>query len=149
MIFITTSSLFVYLTENVCLCWGYVLRKDLGFCLAQEVFSRPVPKQGLNFLGKCMVLWVASPFLQSLCSVQDCCICLQKFEVPDQLREVTCCHHFFHLRCIDECLKIKTLCPLCQSELGDLVLRRNDLLPPGHYMAGPYVQPSNSTSETF
>ncbi|RVW28941.1 E3 ubiquitin-protein ligase [Vitis vinifera] len=47
-----------------------------------------------------------------------CCICLRKFADNDEVREVPCCSHFFHVGCLDKWLKIKARCPLCQSQLG-------------------------------
>ncbi|KAJ9692455.1 hypothetical protein PVL29_011492 [Vitis rotundifolia] len=47
-----------------------------------------------------------------------CCIYLRKFADNDEVREVPCCSHFFHVGCLDKWLKIKARCPLCQSQLG-------------------------------
>ncbi|KAL6334289.1 hypothetical protein AAG906_014689 [Vitis piasezkii] len=47
-----------------------------------------------------------------------CCICLRKFADNDEVREVPCCSHFFHVGCLDKWLKIKAPCPLSQSQLG-------------------------------
>ncbi|KAJ9692456.1 hypothetical protein PVL29_011493 [Vitis rotundifolia] len=47
-----------------------------------------------------------------------CCICLGQYADNEELRELPCCSHFFHAECVDQWLKIKARCPLCQSELG-------------------------------
>ncbi|ERN19196.1 E3 ubiquitin-protein ligase At4g11680 isoform X2 [Amborella trichopoda] len=46
----------------------------------------------------------------------ECCICLAKYMDKEELRELPC-SHFFHLRCIDQWLKIISCCPLCKQEL--------------------------------
>ncbi|RVW77596.1 E3 ubiquitin-protein ligase [Vitis vinifera] len=45
-----------------------------------------------------------------------CCICLGNYADNEELRELPCCSHFFHVECVDKWLKIKARCPLCQSE---------------------------------
>ncbi|RVW28940.1 hypothetical protein CK203_110343 [Vitis vinifera] len=48
----------------------------------------------------------------------------------EELRELPCCSHFFHVECVDKWLKIKARCPLCQSEHVEAGGLQHDELPP-------------------
>lgn len=47
-----------------------------------------------------------------------CVICLGEYELGDELRFLTCQHHF-HKECVDEWLKRQGSCPLCVRQLGE------------------------------
>ncbi|RVW77585.1 E3 ubiquitin-protein ligase [Vitis vinifera] len=65
-------------------------------------------------------VWAAGTIKERTLSEEDavCCICLGQYADNEELRELPCCSHFFHAECVDQWLKIKACCPLCQSELG-------------------------------
>ncbi|CAA2986843.1 E3 ubiquitin- ligase At4g11680-like [Olea europaea subsp. europaea] len=46
----------------------------------------------------------------------ECCICLAKYRVKDEIRQLPCTH-IFHLKCVDQWLKIISCCPLCKHGL--------------------------------
>ncbi|KAL0906613.1 hypothetical protein M5K25_025123 [Dendrobium thyrsiflorum] len=46
----------------------------------------------------------------------ECCICLAKYIDRDEVRQLPC-SHLFHLRCVDQWLKIISCCPLCKKDL--------------------------------
>uniref|UniRef100_A0A1D1Y207 E3 ubiquitin-protein ligase At4g11680 n=1 Tax=Anthurium amnicola TaxID=1678845 RepID=A0A1D1Y207_9ARAE len=46
----------------------------------------------------------------------ECCICLAKYNDKEEVRRLPCAH-LFHLRCVDQWLKIIACCPLCKQEL--------------------------------
>jgi len=45
-----------------------------------------------------------------------CVICLSNYEEREQLRQLFCQHHF-HIKCIDEWLRLHNTCPLCVQEV--------------------------------
>ncbi|KAG0472538.1 hypothetical protein HPP92_013951 [Vanilla planifolia] len=46
-----------------------------------------------------------------------CVVCLQDLVVGDMARILPCCHHKFHLNCIDDWLVEQGNCPLCRLDL--------------------------------
>ncbi|XP_045786796.1 E3 ubiquitin-protein ligase At1g63170-like [Trifolium pratense] len=46
----------------------------------------------------------------------ECCICLAKYKDKEELRQLPC-SHVFHLKCVDQWLKILSCCPLCKQGL--------------------------------
>ncbi|XP_044510361.1 E3 ubiquitin-protein ligase At4g11680-like isoform X2 [Mangifera indica] len=46
----------------------------------------------------------------------ECCICLAKYREKEEVRQLPC-SHMFHLRCVDQWLRIISCCPLCKQEL--------------------------------
>ncbi|OIT29064.1 e3 ubiquitin-protein ligase [Nicotiana attenuata] len=46
----------------------------------------------------------------------ECCICLAKYGDKEEIRELPC-SHIFHLKCVDQWLRIISCCPLCKQEL--------------------------------
>ncbi|KAE9458371.1 hypothetical protein C3L33_09727, partial [Rhododendron williamsianum] len=46
----------------------------------------------------------------------DCCICLSKYREKEEIRQLPC-SHVFHLKCVDQWLRIISCCPLCKQEL--------------------------------
>ncbi|KAF5730450.1 E3 ubiquitin-protein ligase [Tripterygium wilfordii] len=46
----------------------------------------------------------------------ECCICLAKYREKEEVRQLPC-SHIFHLKCVDQWLKIISCCPLCKQEL--------------------------------
>ncbi|KAA8527091.1 hypothetical protein F0562_008680 [Nyssa sinensis] len=47
---------------------------------------------------------------------QECCICLAKYREKEEIRQLPC-SHIFHLKCVDQWLRIISCCPLCKQEL--------------------------------
>ncbi|KAL2316627.1 hypothetical protein Fmac_030503 [Flemingia macrophylla] len=47
---------------------------------------------------------------------QECCICLAKYKDKEEVRQLPC-SHTFHLKCVDQWLKITSCCPLCKQGL--------------------------------
>ncbi|CAN4075447.1 unnamed protein product [Withania somnifera] len=47
----------------------------------------------------------------------ECCICLAKYGDKEEIRQLPC-SHTFHLKCVDQWLRIISCCPLCKQELG-------------------------------
>ncbi|KAJ8765008.1 hypothetical protein K2173_010480 [Erythroxylum novogranatense] len=46
----------------------------------------------------------------------ECCICLATYKDKEEVRQLPC-SHFFHLKCVDQWLRIISCCPLCKQEL--------------------------------
>ncbi|GLT26413.1 hypothetical protein SLA2020_014810 [Shorea laevis] len=46
----------------------------------------------------------------------ECCICLAKYRVKEEVRQLPCCH-IFHLKRVDQWLRSISSCPLCKQEL--------------------------------
>ncbi|XP_024026250.1 E3 ubiquitin-protein ligase At4g11680 [Morus notabilis] len=46
----------------------------------------------------------------------QCCICLTKYKEKEEVRQLPC-SHTFHLKCVDQWLRIISCCPLCKQEL--------------------------------
>ncbi|OIT00558.1 PREDICTED: E3 ubiquitin-protein ligase At1g63170-like [Nicotiana attenuata] len=46
----------------------------------------------------------------------ECCICLVKYRDKEEIRQLPC-SHIFHLKCVDQWLRIISCCPLCKQEL--------------------------------
>ncbi|XP_018454379.1 E3 ubiquitin-protein ligase At1g63170 isoform X2 [Raphanus sativus] len=46
-----------------------------------------------------------------------CCICLAKYKDKEEVRELPCSHKF-HLKCVDQWLRIISCCPLCKQDLS-------------------------------
>ena len=49
-----------------------------------------------------------------------CSICLDDFEDGEQVRELRC-NHIFHVQCIDEWLRTKDVCPLCNRSTARII----------------------------
>lgn len=49
-------------------------------------------------------------------STIECCICLAKYKEREEMRQLGCLHTF-HMKCVDQWLKIVSCCPLCKQEL--------------------------------
>ncbi|XP_071697715.1 E3 ubiquitin-protein ligase At4g11680-like [Rutidosis leptorrhynchoides] len=49
-------------------------------------------------------------------STTECCICLTKYKEKEEMRQLGC-SHIFHMKCVDQWLKIVSCCPLCKQEL--------------------------------
>ncbi|KOM52268.1 hypothetical protein LR48_Vigan09g092700 [Vigna angularis] len=46
----------------------------------------------------------------------ECCICLAKYKDREEVRQLPC-SHLFHLKCVDQWLRIISCCPLCKQGL--------------------------------
>ncbi|KAK7301892.1 hypothetical protein RJT34_12769 [Clitoria ternatea] len=46
----------------------------------------------------------------------ECCICLAKYKDKEEVRQLPC-SHLFHLKCVDQWLRIISCCPLCKQGL--------------------------------
>ncbi|KAF8410888.1 hypothetical protein HHK36_003425 [Tetracentron sinense] len=46
----------------------------------------------------------------------ECCICLAIYREKEDVRQLPC-SHMFHLKCVDQWLRIISCCPLCKQEL--------------------------------
>ncbi|VVB11439.1 unnamed protein product [Arabis nemorensis] len=46
----------------------------------------------------------------------ECCICLAKYKDKEEVRKLLCSHSF-HLKCVDQWLRIISCCPLCKQDL--------------------------------
>ncbi|KAL2332855.1 hypothetical protein Fmac_014068 [Flemingia macrophylla] len=46
----------------------------------------------------------------------ECCICLAKYKEKEEVRQLPC-SHLFHLKCVDQWLRIISCCPLCKQGL--------------------------------
>lgn len=47
----------------------------------------------------------------------ECCICLNKYRDKEEVRQLPC-SHMFHLKCVDQWLRIISCCPLCKQDLN-------------------------------
>ncbi|KAK8644334.1 hypothetical protein V6N13_123644 [Hibiscus sabdariffa] len=55
----------------------------------------------------------AMPRIKVKESCGDCSICLEGYEVDEEVREMPC-NHFFHSGCIEKWLRIHGSCPICR-----------------------------------
>lgn len=62
------------------------------------------------------VWWVSLFFWYGAWNQQECCICLSKYREKEEIRQLPC-SHVFHLKCVDQWLRIISCCPLCKQEL--------------------------------
>jgi E3 ubiquitin-protein ligase RNF38/44 len=47
---------------------------------------------------------------------RECAICMQEYQPQEQIKELTCdARHHFHKECIDQWLKVQSVCPLCRK----------------------------------
>lgn len=46
-----------------------------------------------------------------------CQICMEDFEEGDELRTLPC-FHLFHAKCVDQWLKVSSVCPTCRHKVG-------------------------------
>ncbi|KAJ4913262.1 RING/U-box superfamily protein [Raphanus sativus] len=46
----------------------------------------------------------------------ECCICLAKYKEKEEVRKLPCSHRF-HVKCVDQWLRIISSCPLCKQDL--------------------------------
>ncbi|KAF2540551.1 hypothetical protein F2Q68_00030230 [Brassica cretica] len=46
----------------------------------------------------------------------ECCICLAKYKDKEEVRKLPCSHRF-HVKCVDQWLRIISSCPLCKQDL--------------------------------
>jgi hypothetical protein len=44
----------------------------------------------------------------------DCVICLEEFEVCEEVKMIPYCKHVFHAECIDTWLSAHVTCPICR-----------------------------------
>ncbi|KAM0999589.1 hypothetical protein ACFX15_006082 [Malus domestica] len=54
-------------------------------------------------------------------SYTDCAICLGEFEDGEWIKELPKCSHEFHIACIDIWFASHSNCPICRSQVYDLV----------------------------
>mmetsp|Transcript_66691 Transcript_66691/g.145423 ORF Transcript_66691/g.145423 Transcript_66691/m.145423 type:complete len:204 (-) Transcript_66691:274-885(-) len=47
-----------------------------------------------------------------------CCVCLNQFQVEENLGELIVCKHLLHLSCLRSCLEHSPFCPLCRCDLS-------------------------------
>lgn len=47
----------------------------------------------------------------------NCQICMEDFEEGDELRTLPC-FHLFHSKCVDQWLKVNSICPTCRHKVG-------------------------------
>lgn len=47
----------------------------------------------------------------------NCQICMEDFEEGDELRTLPC-FHLFHAKCVDQWLKVNSVCPTCRHKVG-------------------------------
>merc|ERR1712154_276233 len=47
----------------------------------------------------------------------NCQICMEDFEEGDELRTLPC-FHLFHAKCVDQWLKVNSICPTCRHKIG-------------------------------
>jgi len=47
----------------------------------------------------------------------NCQICMEDFEEGDELRTLPC-FHLFHAKCVDQWLKVNSICPTCRHKVG-------------------------------
>mmetsp|Transcript_98138 Transcript_98138/g.275991 ORF Transcript_98138/g.275991 Transcript_98138/m.275991 type:complete len:155 (+) Transcript_98138:610-1074(+) len=48
---------------------------------------------------------------------QSCQVCMEDFEEGDELRTLPC-FHLFHAKCVDQWLKVNSICPTCRHKVG-------------------------------
>lgn len=50
------------------------------------------------------------------CSNETCAVCLEDFRIDENVN-VCPCTHGYHIECLNNWLKVRSACPICQSEL--------------------------------
>lgn len=55
------------------------------------------------------------PFVRGDSGESVCAICLGEYKDGEMLRMLPDCKHWFHLKCVDEWLKLNASCPVCRN----------------------------------
>ncbi|KAL8114106.1 RING-H2 finger protein ATL67-like [Apium graveolens] len=55
------------------------------------------------------------PFVRGESGESVCAICLGEYKEGEMLRMLPDCKHCFHLKCVDEWLKLNASCPVCRN----------------------------------
>eukprot|EP00112_Aurelia_sp_Birch-Aquarium-sp1_P017674 Seg4121.2 transcript_id=Seg4121.2/GoldUCD/mRNA.D3Y31 product="Receptor-like region transmembrane domain- and RING domain-containing protein 1" protein_id=Seg4121.2/GoldUCD/D3Y31 len=55
-------------------------------------------------------------FRSATCSNEMCAVCLEEFNVSEDINLCPCTHGY-HAECLNNWLKVKSACPICQSDL--------------------------------
>jgi len=86
---------------------------DMGYSYEDLVALEPVPRgiKSLDHLPTTVYEGQELPSNQTTCAV-----CMADFETSEELRSLTCTHHF-HKECIDKWLGVATTCPVCKGEV--------------------------------
>lgn len=58
----------------------------------------------------------ASQYRKSTCGNETCSICLEDFEVEEEI-QLAPCNHGYHVHCLSYWLSIKNTCPMCHAVL--------------------------------
>ncbi|KAF9603745.1 hypothetical protein IFM89_037831 [Coptis chinensis] len=86
--------------------WSYKeVEANLELGDEAECNSDAENETSLTFLCARFVTWL-----------QECCICLARYRDKEEVRQLPC-SHMFHLKCVDQWLRIISCCPLCKHEL--------------------------------
>lgn len=62
---------------------------------------------------------ITDSLIVSLGDQNECCICLDEYQVEQKVIFFNKCPHRFHSKCIEEWLKKKPECPLCKQNKKD------------------------------
>ncbi|XP_065071934.1 RING finger protein 24-like [Rhopilema esculentum] len=102
------------LTTVLCLfITGMVLVMCFGICLLIKNLCRSSSEPGKIKTAKYKRKGF---FKQATCSNEMCAVCLEEFEVSENIN-VCPCTHGYHAQCLHNWLQVKNMCPICQSDL--------------------------------
>lgn len=99
-----------------------LLRASLGF---EEGLTNPVDYIGLSRedLNKIPKKIFANSMVNYLTLKQDVCpICVEDFQIGEEVSVIPLCKHIFHPTCVEKWLEQNPLCPMCRKNVREGLL---------------------------
>ncbi|KAL7593973.1 E3 ubiquitin-protein ligase At4g11680 [Lactuca sativa] len=102
-------------------CFVPIISNLLGYNMNAGSINRGASEEQILKLPSWKYKHIIEPDLEQGKSIVDsstteCCICLAKYKENEEMRQLGCSHKF-HMKCVDQWLKIVSCCPLCKKEL--------------------------------
>ncbi|MCD7456049.1 hypothetical protein HAX54_030523 [Datura stramonium] len=97
-------------------CCVPIFSSLLGYNMNMGSVDRGASDEQLSNLPSWKYKEIGNKEDQMIKSSAECCICLTKYKDKEEIRQLPC-SHIFHLKCVDQWLKIISCCPLCKQEL--------------------------------
>ena len=107
-------------TKSFPVPWYFRVPVVIGFCFSNALISHFIVKRASrNSVVVLMNIQIINPpelkLAKQIKVSGECPICLQNLESTEVYQ--TDCTHFFHLKCLNDWIKIKQDCPLCRQPI--------------------------------